>query len=1083
MAKWTFIIPFLLLTAMLSGQSINTPFGKNRVQYHDDFRAWWQYESTNFVTYWYGKARNVAIPTILTAEMDHSQIQHALEHRINDKIEIIVYLDISDLKQSNIGTEETFVGNTGETKIVGNKMFVYFDGNHLNLRKKIREGIATVYFNNMLFGSNIREIIQNALLLNLPEWYKLGIVAYAASNWDADAEETLRDLWYQYPDKNKFESLAADYPKITGQAFWFFIEQQYGKATITNLLYLTKISRSMENSFQYILNSDSEMLEQEWKDFYTSYFDSERNSFSKIAGEKPILVADKAVKKGAPITQININPQGTQLAYVVNDLGKFRIIIKDLNTGKDETIFKYGYKNIFQETDYNYPLLAWHPTKPELSYIYEHKDVIYLVRYNLITKEKQEQIIPEEFQRIYSMSYIDDTDYLFSASTDGWSDLYRYLSKRRNNVRLTEDFYDDLDAQYVTYRGQKGVLFSSNRQIDSIYAMRLDTMLPLNIFDIYFLADNAKKAIQLTNTPYSNERQPGMYDGNNILCLGDQSGIVNTYLVQRDNNKPVALSNLDRNIKMHSFQPESKRYIRTSVKDGKYQLFISQLDLTQAVIPTITLVNKPINAALSLDIIPDKEKQQSDVQEIKEAFKFQSKYADPSDLEPLSIRQPERVISSDFNLQISRLSPQTISKEKYDNVRAFAANKKFALADVTTKLDNELLFEGLESYTGDMQQLLTTPMGFLFKANVKDIFEDYEVEAGVRIPTTFNGSEFFIVYDNKKDRIDKKYALYRKSVTYNNDLDVPGNLVSRSQKKSLLGLYQLKYPFDIYRSVRATGTLRLDDYLRLSSEKNSFESPVSHEKRLGLKLEYVYDNTYDKALNIKIGTRYKFYTEVINSFDLQVIDGFKLTPSKGFTTIVGFDARHYIPILAKSVIALRMAGATSFGSQKMLYFLGGMENWLFPSFNDKIQIPDHSDYAYKANVFQMRGFNNNIRNGATFLVANGELRIPFMQYLLGKNKGSTFFRNLQLTGFVDAGLAWYGTSPYSKKNVLNIVNLSSPPLIEMEIEYSRDPLVLGFGTGLRTQILGYFVKADYGWGVESRVIQKPRFYLSFGMDF
>ena len=147
------IFSTLLVTAVfsLTAQSINTEFGKNRVQFHDDFNNWWEYETENFITYWYGKARLIAQPTIQIAEMDHESIQRVLEHRMNDKIEIIVYVDISDLKQSNIGTEETFTNKTGETKIVGNRMFVYFDGNHQNLREKIKEGIATVYINNMLF--------------------------------------------------------------------------------------------------------------------------------------------------------------------------------------------------------------------------------------------------------------------------------------------------------------------------------------------------------------------------------------------------------------------------------------------------------------------------------------------------------------------------------------------------------------------------------------------------------------------------------------------------------------------------------------------------------------------------------------------------------------------------------------------------------------------------------------------------------------------------------------------------------------------------------------------------------------------
>jgi hypothetical protein len=326
-------------------------------------------------------------------------------------------------------------------------------------------------------------------------------------------------------------------------------------------------------------------------------------------------------------------------------------------------------------------------------------------------------------------------------------------------------------------------------------------------------------------------------------------------------------------------------------------------------------------------------------------------------------------------------------------------------------------------------------------------------------------------------------ALYRKSNEYNVPRDPTLPFPLRSKKTALLGMYQLKYPFDIYRSVRATMTLRNDRFGQLSTENNSFNAPVTSENRLGLKLEYIYDNTHDAALNIKHGTRYKVYLEAINAFDLQVIDGFSFDPSKGFTGIIGFDARHYVPVLKRSVLAFRLAGATSMGSEKMLYYLGGVENALFPRFNENIPVPQDIDYAYKVNVFHMRGFTNNIRNGGTFTVFNSELRIPVMQYLLGANGGSSFIRNFQITGFFDAGLAWHGSGPFSDKNPLNTLNLESPPLIKLKVEYFRDPLVLGYGLGLRTQLFGYFVKADYAWGIETRQVQAPRIHLSFGLDF
>ena len=56
-------------SALLTAQSIATPFGKNRVQYHNDQYNWTRYETENFMTYWYGKSRNVAQTVIQIAEV------------------------------------------------------------------------------------------------------------------------------------------------------------------------------------------------------------------------------------------------------------------------------------------------------------------------------------------------------------------------------------------------------------------------------------------------------------------------------------------------------------------------------------------------------------------------------------------------------------------------------------------------------------------------------------------------------------------------------------------------------------------------------------------------------------------------------------------------------------------------------------------------------------------------------------------------------------------------------------------------------------------------------------------------------
>ena len=87
----------------------------------------------------------------------------------------------------------------------------------------------------------------------------------------------------------------------------------------------------------------------------------------------------------------------------------------------------------------------------------------------------------------------------------------------------------------------------------------------------------------------------------------------------------------------------------------------------------------------------------------------------------------------------------------------------FKLEEFNVRADNSVLFEGLESYANQEEQIEAQQTGILVKGIVKDMFEDWKVELGMRIPTTFNGSEFFAVVDDRRKRIDKRYALYRKT--------------------------------------------------------------------------------------------------------------------------------------------------------------------------------------------------------------------------------------------------------------------------------------------------------------------------------
>ena len=1066
-----------LVSTPASAQNVDTRFGKNRVQYHDDFKKWDKYETENFIIFWYGKAKNVAKAVVPMAELFHDEVQAVVEHRMNDKIQILIYTDLSDLNQSNIGNDDTWTSKSGETKIVGSKMFVYFNGNHQDLRDQLKEGIASVYLASMLFGASFQEFVQNAVLLNLPEWFKDGIVSYSSSAWNTYIEDELRDVLENNEKYYDFNKLSEDHPRVAGHSMWYFISQYYSPTAIPNLLYLTKISRDLDESFVYVLSENKKTVFSEWSGFYKEYYQAEKGRYVSPSEEAEV---DLKNKDYVPISQMRFSPDGKSLAYVYNNIGQYRIQIRDLETGKEKTIFKYGYKNSVQETDYNYPLITWHPDNKTLSFAYEHRDAIKIRKLDVETGNHAEQLVPEEFQRIYSMDYLDSIHYIFSANTDGYADLYKYDSDFRTQERITNDFYDDLDATVTTIDGKKGILFSSNRQSDLIVDMDLDTILPLENFDLFFydLQEGNKSIDRITDTESHSERYPFITGKEGyITYLSHKSGIKNTYVLDLITGRSYSVSNLDRNIIRHHSSAVDNKYIYTLYRDGAYKIFLEEKAWSNAVPASSTALQRSRQPEEVLIPFVQEEKEE---EVVEDGFLFQAEYDDPLVVPDIADNKNKPVLFREF-LESRSYDKSDRPIEALKTPRITASRLAFRVDNFTTKVDNEVLFEGLESYTGDPNQLDVNPTGILLKATIKDLLEDYVFEGGVRIPTAFNGTEYFLVFDDKKKLIDRRYAFYRRVTT--DQVDDTVFPAIQTKKNTLIGLYQLKYPMDVYRSIRATTSLRLDRFYTQSVDEESFNSPLINDKRLSLKLEYVYDNTIDIDENIKHGTRYKFFVEGINKFDFQVVDGFKVDPTTAYTFLFGFDFRHYIPFLKYGIIALRTAGVSSYGSEKIMFHLGGTNGWVFQQFDDTTPIPEDQAFAYKSPASQMRGFKYNVRNGSSFALINTEVRLPIFKYLLGRNIKSAMIRNFQIVGFFDAGSAWHGLTPYSDDNPLNSQVFTNPPVVEVEVNYFRDPLVMGYGYGIRTKLLGYFIKLDYAYGIETRRVNDGIFYFSLGRDF
>ncbi len=550
---------------------------------------------------------------------------------------------------------------------------------------------------------------------------------------------------------------------------------------------------------------------------------------------------------------------------------------------------------------------------------------------------------------------------------------------------------------------------------------------------------------------------------------------------------------------------ESGLYTVAPAKSKKKEK-IQKKELNEEIAKELERVNSEINEAKKDTVAPIVDKAKDTTKVDIDNYLFQSEFNDveapvvkdkskpktdtiikPTILEEGANGEITKKEPPAFNNKIVKNSPKTV---EYHSDRKTKYRNMFKVDELTFQLDNTPLFWGMDLYLQGNYRFPT--LGLLVKTGFTDIFEDYRLELGIRMPVNFNGMEYFISFEDRKSRLDKKFSIYRRGRTDNyiitdtltND---PWNARGRNIKH--MAMAEFRYPLSKFSSVQGTASFQADKVAIVSENRNSLNVPVLSFSQAGIRAEYIYDNTIPLRLNARKGTRARFFADYFQNISTGA-DSTKfninfLSP----TFVLGFDARHYLSLDNKTILAIRTTAAASMGKLKMLYALGGMENWVFPRYAEAIPLPESDNFTYQILAAPLRGFRNNIRNGSNFALVNAELRIPVTEYLSRSIPNNVMLRNLQLIAFYDVGTAWQGLNPFSKDNPLNTTTLdpgAGPSVVSpvrVRVNYFRRPIVQGVGFGLRTVFLGYFVRMDYAWGIETGDLQTPMVYLSLGMDF
>jgi hypothetical protein len=1076
-----FTLLFVLFPVLLPAQfyvGMYHDFGKNRLQFREHF--WTYYKFEGYTVYQYRGGEKIAEYTARQAKPIIRNIERKMGYTSSSHINFIVYNEPNEFKQSNVDFDSYESGTGGVTEVAAGNVYLKFNGDYNELHTQIERGVAEVMVNRMMYGDNWREVIKNAALLSVPAWYTNGLISYLAQPWNVDIDNRVKDgiLFGYY---KKFNHLREPDATYMGHAIWNYIAEAYGPEVIPNVLYMARVSRSVESGFIFILGVGLTDLIKDAMRYYKIEYEKDEQKTSLPETQSSKL----RTRKHTEYYNISRSPDGSKLAYVQNKLGKFRVIIADMQTGKTKTMLRGGFK-YDRLPDLQMPLLTWRPDNNALGVIREKKAEPELIIYDLEEKKKYKRPV-FKVDRVLSASFDPSgTKILLSATQQDKCDIWEYKLTANTVTKITDDMYSDLDPRYINTNGD--VVFSSNRPNDSLKASREYLPDGEQQLDLFYYSQREKSLMRITQTPKANERMPFQSSPGAVVYLSEENGIRNRFYAEIDSAishvdttihyryfaKTRPLTNYSRNIEEHQPDPISGRSIDLVFNKSRFRFMETDLEQT----------NK------TEDLSTTSFKRIEDFQKIGEntdtKVRLNLSYsARPSEQTPIDSSglidihnysfgdEPIPKVTKPGTGQFADSTGATSGKKQQEGKEFSMPEQRnyklnFAYTDIVSTMDFNFANQLYQPFNGGPY---TNPgLGILMKVGILDMFQDYKIEGGVRYAFNNNNLELFGTLHDRSKRLDKRYTIKRQSLKYTSDVAVDKVLIYK-------GEYELTYPFTEALGLKTEFSYRYDRTVRASVSDASLTAPNDVVSQAGIKVQLIFDNTLPRGLNLMYGTKFKIWAE-----------RYQLTEDlSSDLNVIGLDFRKYQKIHRDFIWAFRTAASTSLGQRKLVYYMGAVDNWIILNperqrFNRQTPIANDQNYTFQALASPMRGFIQNARNGNSFVVINNELRFPIFRYFARKPLKSDFIANFQLVPFADIGTAWNGTTPFSEDNEFNTITVVDGP-VTVRRRNLRNPIIGAFGAGLRTKLMGYFLKFDLAYGVEDGLVQKPITHISFGFDF
>ncbi|HSI77223.1 MAG TPA: hypothetical protein VK957_15080 [Lunatimonas sp.] len=534
-------------------------FGKNRIQYKN--KEWYLFSSNNFEVYYYDGGLTNARLTIDFLESEFDRLTQTAGYVAYTKPKIFIYNSHQELLQSNLNINKnnyTIDGQTFFSKLLAE---VPYTGSWESFKNELLYQTSKIIVEEMLYGSSISDAFQSNLINNFPDWFIDGAARYMAYGWDLEMDDFIR----HYLDDNenpKLHKLSKEEAALVGQSIWNFIVERFGRRYISSVLNLSRINRNEENSIANTLGRRFKDFTTEWRTFYTELNKPVLTTFKEY-NQNNVIASTSKSKYGA-ITSVRFSPDGKNLAYVVNNNGKYRVFIRELSSNRERVIFKGGYSSYDQRADFSTPAIAWKDTLNLVLAGFTRG--VTTIRMRAIDGSSQDKIYLRNLTQILDLNFAPNGNTMvLSAITNGRTDIYS-LNMRGQGRRLTNDIFDNRTPVFLN---DSTIIYASNKTDlpDSLLTGNIDVNNLPDYYNLYQLEyGDSLVFTKLTNVNHINI-QPRRLNSTTVLHLSEQSGIMNVMRFSLGNMVSSQVSAFNRSLETFDYTLSGNKWAY-AIRDG-----------------------------------------------------------------------------------------------------------------------------------------------------------------------------------------------------------------------------------------------------------------------------------------------------------------------------------------------------------------------------------------------------------------------------------------------------------------------------------------------------------------------------------